>query len=82
MSNEDYLTRLAEITEQAKAGVDYSPQYGAICPACDTARASVVGSLPWEGGVKIRYHRCRNMDCPLCQLKTSIKSIEEDLVHG
>jgi len=63
---------------QADAGVVYSPQFGAICPACSTYRAKVVNSLPWKDNLKIRYHSCANITCTLHKLNITIKSVEVD----
>jgi len=75
----DELERAIEL---AAAGVDYSPRYGAVCPLCGTPRARVTGSLPWDGNIKVRYHRCANQECRLARLKVSIKSVEVDNVGG
>ncbi len=72
------LKELADVTEVAKNGVDYSPKIGAICPSCETPRTPVVGSLPWDGDCKIRYHKCKNPDCPFSVLGITIKSIQVD----
>ncbi|MEJ2691376.1 MAG: hypothetical protein P8130_15830 [Deltaproteobacteria bacterium] len=78
MSNEEYLIRMKEAKEAAGNGVDYSPQFGAVCPFCKTPRAHVRASLPWENNMKIRYHLCANRQCPMQQLNITIKSIQED----
>lgn len=66
----------------ARAGVDYSPRFGAVCPACGTKRAKVTSSCGWEEGYKIRYHKCRNNNCTMAVANISIKSIEKDYVTG
>jgi len=67
---------------KAAAGVDYSPRLGAVCPLCRTPRARVTGSLPWEGNIKVRYHRCVSGNCRLHRLRITIKSVEVDNVGG
>lgn len=64
--------------EQARSGVDYLPRLGGVCPLCGEARMRVVTTRPWEGGARVRYHRCRNADCPLSRAGVQVKSIEQD----
>lgn len=71
--------KVIKAVETASAGVDYSPQKGALCPWCGR-RAKIYKTLPWESDIRIRYHRCQNNGCVLASMKQSIKSIEVDLV--
>jgi len=68
--------------EKARAGVDFRPRLGAVCPFCQTARMKVTTTRPWEGedgaAFRVRYHRCRNAACPLAMAGTQVKSIETD----
>lgn len=52
-------------------GVRYRPVVGAVCPKCGRSRATVTRTLPLEGGVVQRYHKC----WPGCG--TNFKSVEE-----
>jgi len=78
MTELNILKKAADLNEAAKSGVDYSAHYSATCPACNTPRAPVVGLLPREGNFKIRYHKCRNPECPITVLGTTIKSVQVD----
>jgi len=62
--------------QQADGGVDYNPRDGALCPFCGS-RLLVRDTRPWDGGCRIRYHRCTNEACYLRGLEKSIKSVEE-----
>lgn len=73
---EDMAQYLAIAIRQAEGGVDYSPRDGATCPFCG-ARLPVRDTKPWDGGCRIRYHRCSRARCYLAQLETPIKSVEE-----
>ena len=44
---------------QSQTGVDYTRKYGAICPLCGTPRAWVRRTMPWNGKIRERYHKCR-----------------------
>lgn len=44
---------------------------GAPCPKCAAAKCSVVRTLPWDSGTRVRYHVCRR-----CGI--AFKSIEEN----
>ena len=72
------LKKAADLNEIAKTGVEYSARYGATCPICNTSRIPVAGSLPWDGNCKIRYHKCKNPECPIAVLGTTIKSVQID----
>lgn len=63
---------------KAREGVVYSPKDGATCPLCGE-RCLVVSSPKWSGSLKVRYHRCNNPKCVLASLKTSVKSVQEDV---
>ena len=61
------ITRTKEIrgaTYDRRAG-------GAPCPECGEPKARVRRTLPWEDGVRVRYH-----DCQRCGVR--FKSLEED----
>lgn len=72
------MRNVIAITAKAGQGVDYSPRFGALCPYCGD-RAKVTTTRPWEGSVRVRYHRCMNKDtCVVAGMDINIKSIEED----
>jgi hypothetical protein len=71
------LAWIAKMRATAAAGVDYSPKYGARCPACGQ-RARIYSTNKWCGPVRVRYHRCDNSGCVLGALGQTIKSVEED----
>ena len=75
--NNTTMLKIAEIKDQAAAGVNYSPRTGATCPWCER-KVKIYRSLPWEDATKIRYHRCENSRCPLASMRVTIKSIEID----
>ena len=60
---------------RARAGVDYHPQDGAMCPGCGR-RARVCTTRRWDGGIRIRYHRCTNELCIVGNSGVQIKSVE------
>lgn len=64
--------------QRADQSVDYSPRYGAVCPECGTTNLKVITSRPWEDNIKVRFHKCRNPECLLCWMGTSIKSVQID----
>jgi len=68
-------TLLAIKISEAEAGVDFSRRFGARCPCCGRP-AKIVRTRPWEGDIRLRYHRCTNSDCILSSSKTTIKSVE------
>lgn len=70
-------TQLAHYIDQAAAGVDYSPRYGARCPCCGR-RAVIYKSMPWEEDVRVRYHRCTNPRCLLAAARATLKSVQMD----
>ncbi len=72
---------LVDVRVKAEAGVDFSPRLGARCPSCGE-RAKIYSTKPWEEAIRIRYHRCDNKICVLCQMGQTIKSVEEDSVDG
>ncbi|KAF1073881.1 ogr/Delta-like zinc finger family protein [Halodesulfovibrio sp. MK-HDV] len=67
---------IVTIIAQAKSGVDYGT-HGAICPCCGK-RARVHTTKKSEGGIRIRYHKCKNPDCLLQQIGVDIKSVQCD----
>tara|TARA_Y100001954_G_scaffold119941_1_gene129134 strand:- start:6157 stop:6390 length:234 start_codon:yes stop_codon:yes gene_type:complete len=62
---------------KAREGIEYSPKNGATCPMCGK-RCPVVSSPKWSGNLKVRYHRCTNRACVLCQVEASVKSVQVD----
>ncbi len=60
----------------AMQGVDYTARWGAVCPWCGKERIPVYCTRPWSGKVRVRYHRCNNKDCLLCQMRQGIKSLQ------
>ncbi len=70
---------IVKAREAAAQGVDFSARYGALCPWCGK-KTKIVRTLPWEGTVRIRYHKCRKSGCVLAASGTTIKSVEEDRV--
>jgi hypothetical protein len=59
-------------SDELVRAVDYSPQYGAVCPVCHHGYAPVYTTRPWEGNLRIRYHAC------VCGAR--FKSVERDMV--
>ena len=68
---------IAGYVHAAQSGVDFSPKNGALCPAC-AKRAKIYSTKPWEGNLRVRYHRCENERCLLCRIGATIKSVEMD----
>lgn len=65
------VTRTREIQ-----GVSYSRQHGVKCPGhpgqpCGRPRPKIVRTMPWDHGVRIRYHHC-------AWCGAAFKSIETD----
>lgn len=61
------IARTKEVT-----GAAYDRQAGgAACPECGKPKARVRRTLPWEDGVRVRYHDCQHCGC-------RFKSLEED----
>ena len=54
-------------------GANWSQQYGAECPVCGYFTRFAYCHLPWQDGIKTRYHRC-----PHCN--NNFKSIALDPV--
>lgn len=49
---------------QPLEGVGYNRVSGVVCPSCKMNTGSMPGgsvtnTLPWEDGLRIRYHTCR-----------------------
>ena len=74
-------TMIVLAKRQAENGVDFTARRGAVCPWCQQ-RTRIYATRPWEGTVRIRYHRCENPACILARMQVSIKSLEEDLLHA
>ena len=69
--------KLVAAVHQAENGVDYSARHGAWCPYCGE-KTKVYCTKPWEGPLRVRFHRCPNETCLLQAMSTSIKSVQED----
>ena len=66
------MTTVEIVKVKEVRGATYDRQAGgAACPNCGEPRARVKRTLPWEDGVRVRYH-----DCQRCG--TRFKSLEED----
>lgn len=76
-TNRAVVRLIAHSSQQARDGVDYSPRSGARCPHCG-ARAKIYKTTPWEGALRVRYHRCHSRGCALAVLGVTIKSVEVD----
>lgn len=48
----------AKLKRQPLDGVTYDRIKGAICPRCSMP-GGVTNTLPWEDGLRVRYHICR-----------------------
>lgn len=68
---------LVGLIAKAEAGVDFSPRTGAQCPGCGRT-ARIYKTMPWDGPVRVRYHRCSNPACLLATVARSIKSVQVD----
>lgn len=77
MSSQTVTAYVVTVCDLAASGVDYSPRYGALCPGC-RKRAKIYSTRPWEGAVRVRYHRCMTPGCVINRLGKTIKSVEED----
>lgn len=73
------VAQIAKAKKAAENGVEYSPQYGARCPWCDS-RAKILRTFPWQANTRLRYHRCQKTGCVVANLRLTIKSVETDLV--
>lgn len=69
------IALIAKATDKAASGVDYSPRLGCLCPWCGN-KAKIYKTTKWEGGTRIRYHRCEKTGCVLAATGATIKSIE------
>ena len=72
------VMEVLRMVEQARCGVTYSNKDGAVCPACGAVRLKAYKTMPWSGGLRIRYHKCTNADCVLAAMNESVKSLQED----
>ena len=52
-------------------GVIWSPRAKATCPQCGLGGVTPYTTRPWEGGARLRYHKC-----PACG--ANFKSVEQD----
>lgn len=80
MTKAQVVAIVAKAKERADQSVDYTHRYGAVCPECGERRMKIVGSKPWQGGFKVRYHKCGNIEggCLLAIMQTSVKSIQRE----
>lgn len=69
------MAAVALVMNQAAEGVAYSPRHGALCPFCGK-RMRVTVTKPWEGDMRVRWHRCTNPACLLARLERAVKSVE------
>ncbi|UIJ38542.1 hypothetical protein LWC08_02945 [Desulfobaculum bizertense] len=47
------------VTEiQTSTAVDWDPRRGGCCPLCGAQRCRVMSTRPWNGSVRLRWHRC------------------------
>jgi len=76
MVNNDAVNIYIAVAEKIKEGLEYTSQFGAVCPLCGQTRIRTYSSPKWKDGVKIRYHRCSNDSCLLNIFNLSVKSIE------
>jgi len=72
------MAAIVKAKELAAAGVDFSPQFGALCPWCGK-KSRIFKTMPWEESIRVRYHRCEQKGCVLASLKTTVKSIQLDI---
>ncbi len=79
MDTQKIFALVAKAREKAAAGVSYSSRTGALCPFCGK-KAKIYRTTPWEGSLRVRYHRCQGTVCLIASLGITIKSIEEDRV--
>jgi len=68
--------KLALSIREAETGVDYHAKGGARCPWCGE-RLRVTHTLPWDGNLRLRYHKCINPKCPLSVMDKTVKSTQE-----
>ena len=69
---------VVRVVAKAREGVVFSVRHGAVCPCCGAENLPVNRTMPWSGAVRIRYHKCTNMDCLLCAIGEGIKSLQEE----
>ncbi len=67
---------IAAALAKAKQGVTYRPKDGAVCPWCGAVRIPVTSSPKWDGGIKVRYHKCKAEGCLLAKMGQGVKSIQ------
>jgi hypothetical protein len=76
MTAQQMKVTVATAIEEAKAGVEYSPRHGAICPWCGRRRIPTYKTMPWGTGGRVRYHHCPNSKCLLHDMGAGIKSVQ------
>ena len=65
------MAKKRKLTRKPVAGVEYNRVAGVVCPSCRMfPGGSVTNTLPWEDGVRVRYHTCRRCG-------TRFKSVED-----
>ncbi len=75
--NQVALGKIAKAKQLAENGVDYSAKHGALCPWCNK-KTRIYRTMPWDGQVRVRYHKCERNGCVVHTLRVSIKSIQVD----
>ena len=53
------VKKVKKQTRQPLDGVEYSRIKGAKCPICFMPGGYTQNTMPWEDGIRIRYHVCR-----------------------
>ncbi len=74
--NRAAILLVAEAKEKAEASVDYSPKDGAVCPVCGKKKIPIQTSRPWVDNIKIRYHKCNNVECVVSHMGMTVKSVQ------
>ena len=64
-----------KVTREALDGVEYDLITGARCPRCEMYLKKLPGKtttnvLPWEDGVRVRYHDCRRCGARFKSIET------------
>ena len=72
------VTRTREIE-----GVSYSRQRGVRCPGrpgepCGRPRPHITRTMPWERGVRVRYHHCAECGATFKSIETDPQWDEDD----
>ncbi len=70
------IDKLAIAISEARDGVIYDTKDGAACPFCGR-RVPVTHTLPWLDRSRKRYHKCKNIHCPLHVIDEAICSWQD-----